>query len=95
MSDSGVVRSRSPRRGAARWREICEEYERFIVSGHFYDATPVEGPLYREPDDIRRQQGRAREGAAGSLNHKLVRGAGHPASRTSQNVRILLKVRNP
>ena len=30
MSDSGVVRSRSSRRGAARWRDICEEYERFI-----------------------------------------------------------------
>ena len=30
MSDSGVVRSRSPRRGAARWRELCEEYDRFI-----------------------------------------------------------------
>ena len=30
MSGSGVARSRSPRRGAARWREICEEYERFI-----------------------------------------------------------------
>ncbi len=30
MSDNGVVRSRSPKRGAARWREICEEYERFI-----------------------------------------------------------------
>ena len=30
MSGSGVVRSRSPRRGAARWREPCEEYERFI-----------------------------------------------------------------
>ena len=29
MSDSGVVRSRSPRRGAARWREIFE-YDRFI-----------------------------------------------------------------
>ena len=30
MSGSGVVRSRSPRRGAARWRELCEEYDRFI-----------------------------------------------------------------
>ena len=31
MSDSVVVaRSRSPRRGSAWWREICEEYERFI-----------------------------------------------------------------
>ena len=30
MSDCGVVRSRSPRKGAARWREICEEYERFL-----------------------------------------------------------------
>ena len=29
MSSAGVVRSRSPRRGAARWREICE-YDRFI-----------------------------------------------------------------
>ena len=31
------------------------------------DATPVEGPLCREPDDIRCQQGRAHEGDAGSL----------------------------
>ena len=30
MSVSDVVRSRSPRKGAARWREICEEYERFL-----------------------------------------------------------------
>ena len=30
MSDSGVERSRSPRKGAARWRELCEEYDRFI-----------------------------------------------------------------
>ena len=30
MSRSGVVRSRSPRKGAARWRELCEEYDRFI-----------------------------------------------------------------
>ena len=30
MSSSGVVRSRSPRKGAARWRELCEEYDRFI-----------------------------------------------------------------
>lgn len=30
MSVSDVVRSRSPRKGAARWREICEEYERFM-----------------------------------------------------------------
>lgn len=30
MSGSGVVRSRSPRKGAARWRELCEEYDRFI-----------------------------------------------------------------
>ena len=29
MSGSGVVRSRSPRKGAARWRELCEEYDRF------------------------------------------------------------------
>ena len=29
MSDSVVARLRSPRRGAARWREICE-YDRFI-----------------------------------------------------------------
>ena len=29
MSDNGVVCSRSPRRGAAQRREICEEYERF------------------------------------------------------------------
>ena len=46
------------------------------------------GPLRREPDDIRRQQGRAHEGAAGSLNHKLIKGAGHPASRTSQSDRL-------
>ena len=30
MSGSDVVRSRLPRRGAARWREICEEYDRFM-----------------------------------------------------------------
>ena len=30
MSSSGVVRSRSPRKGAARWRELCEECDRFI-----------------------------------------------------------------
>ena len=30
MSSSGVVRSRSARKGAARWRELCEEYDRFI-----------------------------------------------------------------
>ena len=30
MSGFGVERSRSPRKGAARWRELCEEYDRFI-----------------------------------------------------------------
>ena len=27
---NAVVRSRPPRKGAARWREICEEYDRFM-----------------------------------------------------------------
>ena len=31
------------------------------------DAAPVKGPLRRQPDDIRRQQGCAREGAASGL----------------------------
>ena len=30
MSGSGIVRSRLPRKGAAGWRELCEEYDRFI-----------------------------------------------------------------
>ena len=34
------------------------------------DATPVEGPIRREPGDIRRQHGRARKGDAGSLTIK-------------------------
>ena len=29
MSGSAVVGSRSPRKGAARWRELCEAYGRF------------------------------------------------------------------
>ena len=44
-------------------------------------------PLHR-PLLVRRQQGRIRERAEGSLNHRLVRDAGHPASRTSRSVRL-------
>ena len=37
MPVSDVARPRSPRRGSSRWREICEEYERFVgTQAEFY-----------------------------------------------------------